>query len=119
MVDVDGANLIENDTYLESDIKMFIDGIDMLTEISEDTNQSGKTRKVILVTPIPKKGDQVALLTLNETITDTILINLTEFERKDEYFTYVLHKFNTVLYNGVLQTLNSEYYLPRIAIVKE
>lgn len=116
LVDTNGNNLIENETYNSNNIEVSFNGYTNTSPFFENTPE---LENLIAVTVIGIEGDNTYEIKLNNTITDTLILNLDSEILGNEPCTSTYFTINNTSYNNTNQTvedLNNWNYL--ITVVK-
>lgn len=106
LVDTNGNNLIENNTYIKSDIQVTFNGFTNTNPFFENIP---KLKNLIAVTATGNEGDNNYEIKLSSTKTDTLILNLTENILGSESCPYSIFTVNTANYNGITQNLEDFY----------
>lgn len=112
-LNAEGTNLIDNGTFLKTNIKISGNLGEIVTFNSTDIEKGTN----LAFTPALEEGNQSITITLNDTITDTLDINLIKVLEGNECLTYTYYDFTSVLYNGTsigLSPLKSEVYITSV-----
>lgn len=99
LVDSDGNNLIENDTFIADDVQIVFGDYTMTNVLYYNT--FGK-KNLIAFSLIGEVGDNTFNIQLSVEVTDTLLLNLKDGGQVCGWSFLLL---NTVSYNGVPQTV--------------
>lgn len=99
LVDHDGNNLIENETYIADEIKIVFGDYTMNNVIYYD---SSSKKNLIAFSLIGAVGDNTFKIQLSDELTDTLVLNLKDGGQVCGWSFLLL---NTASYNGQLQTI--------------
>jgi hypothetical protein len=99
LIDSEGQNLIENNTYMADDITVLFNGYTYTNVVFNDVQG---IENLITLSVIGIDGDNTLKIKLSEEITDTLILNLTADSQVCGWTFFTL---NSATYNGVLQQL--------------
>ncbi len=99
LIDSDGNNLIENNTYKADEIKVLFNDYTYSNVVFNDVQG---IENLIVLNLIGVDGENTLKIQLSNEVTDTLILNLTA---ESHICDWTFFKLNSAIYNGVLQEL--------------
>lgn len=113
MVDSDGNNLIENETFIADDIIILFNGYEFTNVVFDEVDG---IENLVAFGLFGEEGDNTLELKLSDEVTDTLILNLMA---ENQVCGWTFMSLNSATYNGESQTIkdfNGGNYL--ITVVK-
>ncbi|WP_341215299.1 hypothetical protein [uncultured Wocania sp.] len=99
LVDGNGNNLIENNTFVADDIKVLFNGNTITNVVFNDVEG---IENLIALSLIGEAGNNTFEIQLSSEITDTLILNL---KAESQICGWTFFSLNSATYNDVLQTI--------------